>query len=95
MRFVNRSNAFKRSYKLIKKRGKDIEKLHKVIFLLANDLPLTPAHKDHELSGKFSSFRELHIEPDWLLIYYKQNASIDYPEGVLFLELTGTHSDLF
>ena len=95
MRFINRSNAFKRSYKLIAKRGKDMEKLHNVIILLANDLPLTPAHKDHPLTGNLSRFRELHIEPDWLLIYYKQDATTEHPQGVLFLELTGTHSDLF
>ena len=95
MRFIKRSNAFKRSYSLMEKRGKEMEKLHKAIVFLAQDAPLPLAYRDHALTGHFSGFRDLHIEPDWLLIYSKQNATTDYPEGILYLELTGTHSDLF
>ena len=42
------------------------------------------------LSGIFAGTRELHIRPDWLLCYRKNN-------GILTLTLvgTGTHSDLF
>ncbi|MBQ7080578.1 MAG: type II toxin-antitoxin system mRNA interferase toxin, RelE/StbE family [Fibrobacter sp.] len=38
----------------------------------------------------FAGTRELHIRPDWLLCYRKNN-------GILTLTLvgTGTHSDLF
>ena len=45
---------------------------------------------DHELKGKWKQHRELHIEPDWLLIYQKK-------EDLLILELTrtGSHADLF
>jgi mRNA interferase YafQ len=95
MRFVKRSNAFKHCYKLMEKRGKDLDKINKAIFLLVNDLPLPPSYKDHPLSGDFSGFRDLHIEPDWLLVYYKKKASEEYPDGELILELTGTHADLF
>ncbi len=31
-----------------------------------------------------SSFLDIHIEPDWLLIYSKQNATTDYQEGILY-----------
>ena len=95
MRFIKRSNAFKRSYKLMEKRGKEMEKLHKSIVLLAQDLPLPASYRDHPLTGDFSGFRDIHIEPDWLLIYSKQNATADYPDGILNLELTGTYADLF
>lgn len=95
MRVINRSNAFKRSYSVMAKRGKEMTKLHKAIGLLADDLPLPPSYRDHALTGNFSGFRDLHIEPDWLLIYYKKEATADYPNGLLYLELTGTHSDLF
>jgi mRNA interferase YafQ len=44
--------------------------------------------KDHPLGGEWKSFRECHIEPDWLLIY-----KIDGDD--LHLVRTGTHSDLF
>ena len=79
----------------MEKRGKAMEKLHKAIALLAQDLPLPASYQDHPLTGNFSSFRDIHIEPDWLLIYSKHNATTDYPKGILHLELTGTHADLF
>ena len=44
--------------------------------------------KDHPLKGKWTGYRDCHIEPDWVLIY-----KID--EELLFLTNTGTHSDLF
>lgn len=70
-------------------------KLKQVIALLAHDLPLPPAYRDHALSGDFTGFRDLHIEPDWLLLYQKKDAK-DFPEGLLSIELTGTtHADLF
>lgn len=72
-----------------------MKKFNDIIFLLANDLPLPYSCKDHTLTGNFFRFRELHIEPDWLLMYYKKASQKDYPNGILYLELTGTHSDLF
>ena len=95
MRFVKHSNAFKRSYALMKKRGKNTRKIQEAIRLLAHDLPLPISYKDHPLIGNFSGFRDIHIEPDWILIYRKNDDSIEHPEGELLLEITGTHSDLF
>ena len=57
---------------------------------LANGEPLPEKHQDHNLSGNYSSCRECHIAPDWLLIY-----EIDNGELILYLTRTGTHSDLF
>ena len=64
--------------------------LEAVITLLANEEKLPEKYRDHNLSGRYSSFRECHIQPDWLLIY-----RIDGDELELFLFRTGTHSDLF
>ena len=63
---------------------------NKVITMLQNDIPLEEKYRDHELKGKYQGFRECHIQPDWLLIYLKEN-------DVLTLTLvdTGTHADLF
>ena len=44
--------------------------------------------KDHPLSGDWISYRDCHVEPDWLLIY-----KVDGEE--LILARTGTHADLF
>ncbi len=95
MREIIYKHAFKKQFKLMKSRGKNMGKLKDIVTVLANDLSILSSYKDHALTGKFSRFRELHIEPDWLLIYHKQNATVNYPEGTLYLELTGTHSDLF
>ncbi len=84
------TSRFKKSYKLCKKRGLPLEELKSVVELLRTDQTLDEKFRDHELSGVFAGTRELHIRPDWLLCYRKNN-------GILTLTLvdTGTHSDLF
>lgn len=88
MRSVSSTTAFKRDVKRAKKRGKDLSKLKKAIDLLIEAALLPPSYKDHPLHGEFVGSRDLHLEPDWILIY---TASPDH----LRLERTGTHSDLF
>jgi mRNA interferase YafQ len=70
------------------KRGKSLEKLHAVIEALRTRGPLAPKHKDHPLGGQWRGWHDCHIEPDWVLIYRKDQAS-------LTLGRTGSHSDLF
>lgn len=84
------TRKFKKSLKLVKKRGLDLSLLEKVITSLQNNIPLEEKYRDHELRGQYKGFRECHIAPDWLLIYMKE-------EDILVLTLidTGTHSDLF
>ena len=50
---------------------------------------LIEEYDDHELSGDWKEHRELHVLPDWLLIYYLQKDVL-----VLTLSRTGSHSDL-
>lgn len=85
-----RTSNFKKDYKKAIKRGKDIDKLDKIILMLTNGERLPENLKDHELTGRFSGFRECHIEPDWLLVY-----KIEEDKLVLVLTRTGSHSDLF
>ncbi|MCD7780205.1 MAG: type II toxin-antitoxin system YafQ family toxin [Candidatus Gastranaerophilales bacterium] len=80
----------KRDVKLMKKRGKDIEKLIYILDILALGKPLPEKNKDHQLQGEYKEFRECHIEPDWLLIY-----RIEDNELYLYATATGSHSDLF
>lgn len=87
---VKYSSAFKKDYKLILKRKYPIEELFNVIDLLRNEKKLPEKYCDHELNGNWKGFRECHIRPDWLLIYY-----IEKGELRLALLRTGTHSDLF
>ena len=84
------SSKFKKDLKRSQKRGKDLNKLYSIITKLQNQTLLDPSYKDHPLTGNYEGFRELHIEPDWLLIYAIKNDIL-----VLSLTRTGSHSDLF
>ena len=83
------TGRFKKSLKWAKKRGLDISLLEEVVDMLQNDIKLEDKYRDHELKGNFKGFRECHIQPDWLLMYLKE-------EDVLTLTLvdTGSHADL-
>ena len=87
---IRYETTFKKDYKRIVKRGYDIRLLENVIMMLAEQKQLPQKYRDHPLSGDFSSCRECHITPDWLLIY-----SVSKQELVLVLTRTGSHSDLF
>ncbi len=63
-------------------------KLAAIIDQLAGLEPLEIKHRDHALSGTWEGFRDCHVEPDWILIYRIK-------DEILYLERTGTHSDLF
>ncbi len=88
MRDILQTSHFKKDFKRIKKRGKDLSKLKGVVSAVAKGETLEECHRDHALSGKWSGSRDCHIEPDWVLIYRLDGES-------LFLERTGSHSDLF
>lgn len=87
---IKTTGKFKKDYKLVKKRGYNIQEFVDVVEKLANDEKLEERYHDHELEGNWVGHRELHIRSDWLLIYQKK-------KNILVLELTrtGTHSDLF
>ena len=87
---VKFTTAYKKSYKLMKKRGFDISLLDDVVDLLRQGRQLDEKYRDHGLSGNFAGFRECHIKPDWLLVYLIE-------DDVLTLTLvdTGSHSDIF
>ena len=88
MRSLSRTSQFKKDVKKAEKRGKDLKKLRAVLNLLIDAQPLPESLRDHALQGEFKGSRDLHIEPDWLLIY-----TLD--QSHLRLERTGTHADLF
>ena len=69
MRRLKTTKRFERDLKRTKKRGKPLDKLWAVVEQLLKDEPLEPRHREHTLSGQWRSFRECHIEPDWLLIW--------------------------
>lgn len=87
---VKFTSTFKKSYKLMKKRGLDVTELDKVVNILRKGKTLDEKYRDHALTGNFIGFRECHIKPNWLLVYLVE-------DNILTLTLvdTGSHSDIF
>jgi mRNA interferase YafQ len=83
-----RSAQFKRDVRRAAKRGKDLGKLRTVLASLLREEPLAARYRDHPLRGIWQRYREVHIEPDWLLIYRVAGDE-------LRLVRTGSHADLF
>jgi len=88
MRLARYTGQFKRDVKRAQRRGKDMEKLRRVISLLLDGQALPHELGDHPLKGEWKPSRDLHIEPDWVLIYCMEGETVRF-------ERTGTHSDLF
>ena len=82
------TKQFKKDYKLLTKRGLDVEELDFIIKMIVSRNSLPKRNKDHELYGVWIGHRECHIRSDWLLIYRIYDDTLE-------LVRTGTHSDLF
>lgn len=87
---VEYTTQFKRDLKLAKKRNKNLKALHEIMKKIEHEEKLSPKLRDHILSNNWKGHRELHIEPDWLLIY-----KLVPSEKLAIFVRTGTHSDLF
>lgn len=86
---IIRSSRFKADMKRMSRSGKyRPDELFDVLERLISGAPLDIRHRDHALIGEWDGYRELHVRPDWLLIYR-------IGEGVLELARTGSHSELF
>jgi len=85
---IHYTTQFKKDYKRIKKQNKNLSKLRVVIEKLAEGQGLESKYRDHQLSGNWHGHRDCHIEPDWVLIY-------KITDNDLYLERTGSHSELF
>ncbi|MFM7854800.1 MAG: type II toxin-antitoxin system YafQ family toxin, partial [Flammeovirgaceae bacterium] len=70
------------------RQGKNLEELYTVLEMLVMEQPLPVKYRDHMLTGNWRGRRECHIRPDWLLIYKVE-------EQTLYLERSGSHSELF
>lgn len=88
MRSLVYSTQFKKDLKRLKKQGKNFDKFKSILELLIENKPLPQNLHDHPLKSNWSGFRDLHIEPDWVLIYKTSDL-------ILRFERTGSHSELF
>lgn len=87
---IRYSGQFKKSYKLCKRRGYDMTKLQTVIRILGEQGALPSEYRPHILSGNWAGIWECHIEPNWLLLWTRNEKEL-----TLLLLDTGTHSDVF
>ena len=83
------TSQFRRDTKKARKRGYNMRLLEETIQTLLDEKPLPPEYRDHALLGNFSGYRECHMQPDWLLMYYTEKDNF-----VLVAHRTGTHADL-
>jgi len=65
-----------------------LSELLPVLVALATDQPLEEKYRDHQLSGNKKDFRNCHIRPDLILLYFKDE------KETLYLARIGSHSEL-
>lgn len=87
---VEYTTQFKLDLKTAKLRGKNLDLLRKIMKKIEEEVTLEKKLRDHLLTGNWNSHRELHVEPEWLLIY---RFVLGY-NTVIFVR-TGTLADLF
>jgi len=84
------TKPFRKQYRLMMKRGMNLDKLIKIMDMIINEQPLPPECCNHPLHGKWEGAFDCHIQGDWVLIY-----NINPKKRTVTFHRTGTHSDLF
>jgi len=87
---IEYTGKIKKDIKLAQKRGLNLELFKEVVLLLEESGKLPAKYKAHVLTGNFKGYWECHIQPDWLLIWKKEEEI-----KLVSLTRTGSHSDLF
>jgi len=85
---VRTTTRFRKDVKRVKKQGKDLQILQRVMNDIVQRISLGPQYRDHVLRGNYKGRRECHLAPDWLLIYRTT------AQEAIF-ERTGSHPELF
>jgi mRNA interferase YafQ len=84
------TKSFRKQYRLMKKRGMNLDKLIEVIDMIINEQPLPPERNNHPLHGNWEGSFDCHIQGDWVLIY-----KLNHEAHTVTFHRTGSHSDLF
>jgi mRNA interferase YafQ len=66
--------------------------LDEVVGKIARGEELPESCQKHELKGQRQGQADVHIKPDWLLLYEPDEFN---GQEVIYLRRTGSHSDLF
>lgn len=70
------TSSFKKDVRLAEKKHLDMNALTEVLEWLKSGKKLPEKYCDHQLKGKLKKFRELHIQPDWILVYIKNKTEL-------------------
>ena len=65
-----------------------MQKMQDILLILASGETIPEKYKDHPLKSNWKGYRDIHIEPDWILIYKLEG------NNIILLAATGTHSDI-
>ncbi|END1556860.1 type II toxin-antitoxin system YafQ family toxin [Escherichia coli] len=88
---TDRTKNFEKAWKRYNKNGRyDMQAAAIAMNLVTNRNPIPAEYRDHELTGEWAGFRELHIGGDFLLIY-----CIDDKNEIVYFTDLGTHAELF
>jgi mRNA interferase YafQ len=88
MRELIFTKRFQKDVLLCQKQGKNLSKLQRVFDILIDGCAIPEQYKDHPLQDKWKDYRDLHVAPDWILIYQEQGTQI------VLLSATGSHARL-
>jgi mRNA interferase YafQ len=86
---VKQTSQYRKDLKRLIRQGKNMDLLGEVVNTLIAGKTLDAKYRDHALGNNWKGFRDCHIEPDWVLVYKKDNDIL-----VLTLTRSGSHSEL-
>lgn len=91
LKHVAGTPAFVRDLKSAKRKHRNTRLLAEPIqAILDHDADTLRQYSDHALTGNWAGFRELHIQADWLLVYFIEGETL-----TLVLTRTDTHDNLY
>lgn len=83
------TKSFRQDLRRAERRCKDLQKLYRVLTRIQEGIPLPARYRRHLLrQAAYREVYELHLEPDWLLLYKIIGTS-------LVLLRNGSHADIF
>jgi len=87
---IEYTNQFKKDLELMCKRNVQMSDFKIVIEMLESGEIIPIKYRNHKLKGDLINKWDLHIKPDWVLLYSK-----DDNKRIIKLVRTGFHADLF
>ena len=87
---VEITKQFEKDILLAVKQKKDMEALAFVLNILENEQKIPKKYQNHKLKNVKPVIWDLHIQPDWLLLYTKDNEN-----QTIKLVRIGSHAELF